>query len=643
MHLVKQESAMSKKSDPIIPAPPAPSTPKETAERLHYALTATEEGIWDWNLETDSGYLSPRYFEMLGYRNNEYPGTGQAWSEMIHPEDKTDALGKVVDVIRKKLNTYESTYRMRAKDGSYRWMKSRAIVVRWCDQGIPTRMVGTHMDITEDRVKDQALRRYKHNLEIEVERQTHELRAANRQLETILNTSSDSVWVCNGKGKILAINKAGEDLLNVSAADFIGKNITVFEENGFIDRSVTREVLSTKKPVTIMQNVAHPKKQLLVTGTPVLDDAGDVDLVIVNERDLTHLNRLRDDLQEAHKTTSRFKEELTDLNLAELKDQEIIAKSKEMQQVIATALKLARRKVSPILITGESGTGKGLMVKFIHSKSHGKDQPFVQINCAALPETLLEAELFGYEKGAFTGARDQGKIGLFEMARGGTLFLDELGEMSLPVQAKLLKCLEEKEIMRLGGLTPIKIDCSVICATNLNLSKQVQQRKFRQDLFFRLNTFTLRLPPLRRRPEDIFEMIIFFLKKYNTQYGLNRKISSKCLQQIQTSPLPGNARELKNLLKKAVVMGESDVLEDLVHTRMPTASLHAPRQDAAFSDFNFKEKMADYEKQLLTQALERHDTTRSLARYLDLSQSSVVRKLKIHGLGKKLKRNARKR
>ncbi|MCG8568276.1 MAG: sigma 54-interacting transcriptional regulator, partial [Desulfobacterales bacterium] len=481
---------MSRKADPIIPAPPAPSTPKETGERLHYALTATEEGIWDWNLETDSGYLSPRYFEMLGYRNNEFPGTGKAWSDMIHPRDKTDALARVVNVIREKRNSYESVYRMRHKDQSYRWMKSRAIVVRWDAQGIPTRMVGTHLDITEERVKDAALRRYKDNLEHEVEKQTRELRAANRQLETILNTSSDSIWVCNGKGTILAINKAGEELLNVNAADMVGQNISNFEKSGFIDRSVTREVLSTKKPVTMMQNVAHPKKQLLVTGTPVFDDLEEIAMVIVNERDLTHLNQLRDDLQEAQKASSRFKEELTQLNLAELRNQEIIAESKEMQQVIATALKLAKRKVSPILITGESGTGKGLMVKFIHAKTSTQARPFVQINCAALPETLLEAELFGYEKGAFTGASDQGKIGLFEMARGGTLFLDELGEMSLPVQAKLLKCLEEKEIMRLGGLTPVKIDCSVICATNPNLSRQVQQRKFRQGLCFRLNPFT---------------------------------------------------------------------------------------------------------------------------------------------------------
>ncbi|MCG8529584.1 MAG: sigma 54-interacting transcriptional regulator [Desulfovibrionales bacterium] len=632
---------MAKKPDPIIPAPPAPSTPKETSERLHYALTATEEGIWDWNLETDSGYLSPRYFEMLGYRNNEFPGTGQAGSDRVHPKDKTDALARVVAVIREKKNSYESIYRMRHKDKRYRWMRSRAIVVRWDGHGVPVRMVGTHLDITEERVKDSALRRYKDNLEQEVEKQTRELRTANRQLETILNTSSDSIWVCDGRGTILSINKAGEELLNVNAQDLVGHNVSAFEKSGFIDQSVTRKVLATQKPVTMMQTVTRPQKQLLVTGTPVFDDMGQIDMVIVNERDLTHLNQLRDDLQEAQKASTRYKEELTQLNLSELRDQEIIAESKEMQQVIATAQKLAKRRVSPILITGESGTGKGLMVKFIHSKAHEKDHPFVQINCAALPETLLEAELFGYEKGAFTGASDQGKIGLFEMAKGGTLFLDELGEMSLPVQAKLLKCLEEKEIMRLGGIAPIKIDCTVICATNLNLSKQVQKQKFRQDLFFRLNTFTLRLPPLRRRPEDIFEMIIFFLNKYNKKYGLKRKISTQCLQQIQASSLPGNARELKNLLKKAVVMGESDILEDLVHPHMPIQE--APPELPPTGDFNFKDKIMAYEKELLNRALENHDTTRALARFLNLSQSSVVRKLKAHGLGKKLRRNARRR
>ena len=631
----------------------------EDRERLHYALTASEEGIWDWNLKSDTGYLSPRYFEMLGYAVNEFSGTGKVWEAMIHPNDRTETVRALIDLIQNKKNVYNAVYRLRAKNGTYRWIRSRAIVVRYDDQGVPQRLVGTHMDITEDREKDQALIRYKDNLELEVEARTRELKATNRKLETILNASSESIWVCDGQGLILSLNKAAEKMLNVRARELIGQHIGILETQWKIDRSVTLEVLKTRQAVTAIQRVSKPKRQLLVTGTPVFGDDGEIEMVIANERDLTHLNQLQDDLQAAQKASSRYMEELTSLNLHELKEQSIIAESKEMQQVIATAVKLSRRKISPILVLGESGTGKGLIAKFIHSRTYDNDKPFVQLNCAALPETLLEAELFGYEKGAFTGAKDKGKIGLFEMAKGGTLFLDELGEMSLPVQAKLLKCLEEREIMPLGGLKPIKIDCSIIAATNANLKKQIQEKKFRQDLFFRINTFTITLPPLRKRPEDIFEMIIFFMKKYTTRYGVNRKLSSTCIKKIQSYSFPGNIRELKNLLKKAVVMGESDILEDLDPEPHPPPTRQAPPISAASSStepmetptppalfegkaFKFNKKMLTYEKELIRQALEHHDTTRSLAKCLELSQSSVVRKLKIHGLSHHLKRNAQR-
>ncbi|MFK5952928.1 MAG: sigma 54-interacting transcriptional regulator [Desulfobacterium sp.] len=616
-------------------------TSLENEERLHYALTASEEGIWDWNLASDTGYLSPRYYEMLGYQPDEFIGTGHTWANMLHPDDKTKALQEIVDVIQKKHKAYHSTYRLRASDGSYRWILSRAIVVRWDEKEIPLRLVGTHMDITDARKKDQALLRYKDNLEREVEKQTKEIKATNRQLETILNASSESIWVCDGTGKILTINRAAEKLLHITSRDVVGKSIRSLKKSGFFDHSATMEALKTKKTVTILQNVKKPQIQLMVTATPVFNETGDTEMVIVNERDLTFLNEMRDELEQSQNTTSRYREELTTLNLKELKDQNIIAESKEMQQVIATVMKLARRKVSPILILGESGTGKGLLAKYIHSQAFDSDSPFVQLNCAALPETLLEAELFGYDKGAFTGARDKGKIGLFEMANGGTLFLDELGEMSFPVQAKLLKCLEEKEVMRLGGLRPVKIDCNVITATNINLTRQVRQGKFRQDLFFRLNTFTITLPPLRRRPEDIFEMILFFLKKYNAKYDVKRKISAKGIAQIQAYTFPGNVRELKNILKKAVVMGESDVLDDLVEQNVALMP-QSPAMEHNLSDsnaFDFKGKLMICEKQLMLKALEKYDTTRSLAGFLKLSQSSVVRKLKIHSLSHRLRRN----
>lgn len=191
-----------------------------------------------------------------------------------------------------------------------------------------------------------------------------------------------------------------------------------------------------------------------------------------------------------------------------------------------------------------------ILAQFIHNQTHGIKKTFVQINCAAIPEQLLEAELFGYEKGAFTGASEQGKMGLFEMAKGGTLFLDELGEMSLPIQAKLLKCLEDMEVMHLGGLSPVKIECSVIAATDIDLKKQISRKTFRQDLYFRLNTFAITLPPLRRRPEDVFEMIIRFSKHYRQRYGVRRKLSRNFIKKNPVLPVSRQCPGAEKYVKK---------------------------------------------------------------------------------------------
>lgn len=622
----------------------------EDQERLFYALTASEEGIWDWDRESDTGYLSPRYYEMLGYRHGEFSGTGKTWLNMIHPDDREQALKSAEKVFMGKEKSYQSTYRMQAKDSSYKWILSRALAVRWDKNGSAIRLVGTHMDITETREKDEQLLRHKEILEKEVERQTQELKAANRQLKTVLDASSEGIWVFDGTRKVIAINKAAEKLSNLTRKAVVGRHIKDLKKTGLFDQLISEEVFDTGKKVSRIQELQQINRQLLVTGIPVLNDNHEIEMVVLNERNLTHLNKLKDQLQEMRQTNIRYQEELTSINLQELRDQDIIAESKEMQQVIVTAIKLARHKATPILLMGESGTGKGLMAKFIHNQGFGLEKPFVQINCAALPETLLEAELFGYEKGAFTGAADKGKIGLFEMAKGGTIFLDELGEMSLSIQAKLLKCFEEKAIRHLGGLKPIKIDCNIIAATNKNLLKQVGRKKFRKDFFFRLNTFTITIPPLRDRLEDILEMTLFFLKKYNAQYGVQRHLSAAFKKKVQSHSFPGNIRELKNLLKKAIILGEADATEDIDNAPFQdTITVDSIGKKVDFSTnlhqekFDFHEKMLACEKELFSKALENHRTTRSLAKFLELSQASIVRKLKIHGLTKRLKRSAPKR
>jgi len=457
----------------------------------------------------------------------------------------------------------------------------------------------------------------------------------NEQLNVIFESSSDGIWVCDGKGKVININAASAKLNGIEANDIIEKNVADIVETGLFDRSATLEVLETKRQVSIMQYVKKTKKYLLVTGTPAFDEKGNIFLVVVNERDMTQLNAIGEELQQTRMVTEKFKDELAELSLLELREQEIIAESENMRHVLRIALKLAHVGASNILILGESGTGKGLLAKFIHENSKRKNKPFIQINCAALPETLLEAELFGYEKGAFTGAREQGKIGLFELAHEGTLFLDEIGDLPFPVQAKLLKYLDDHEVMNLGGIKPKKVDCAVIAATNHDLDTLVKKRKFRRDLFYRLNTFTIQIPPLRERPEDIFELVNYFLHKYNKTYGVKKQISPETLEVLQSYPFSGNVRELKSVLKKAVVMSEKDVLDDFI-VRILEGEVEKQKNSGSEKQhkLSLTDKVLATERKILKGAMLRCKSTREMANYLETSQPTVVRKMKKHGLSR---------
>ncbi len=463
--------------------------------------------------------------------------------------------------------------------------------------------------------------------------QLESYRQLNNQLESIFNSSSDGIQLADSQGNIIKVNKASEKLNDMNAKNFIGKNYAELLEKGWFDRSVVQEVLKTKRKVSILQYVAKAKKYLLITGTPVFDDEDNILLVVINERDMTQLNTIQEQLKQTRSIAEKYKEELAEMSMLELKKQEIIAKSEEMRLVLKIALKLARLNVSNILVLGESGTGKGLVAKFIHHNSKRKRKPFIQINCAALPENLLEAELFGYEKGAFTGAREEGKAGLFELAQGGTLFLDEIGDLSLSIQAKLLKYLDDNNIMRLGGTKSIVIDCTVIAATNRDVDKLVKTKKFREDLYYRLNSFTIKIPPLRERQDDIYELSMYFLEKYNKEYGVQRRITANAMEMVQSYPFPGNIRELMNVIKKAVVISEEQTLDVLIQRILSesfgsTGKIHS----SPTLQKNLTDVLLGFEKEVLKSAMLQCKTTHELAGVLGISQPTAFRKLKKHGL-----------
>lgn len=453
----------------------------------------------------------------------------------------------------------------------------------------------------------------------------------NRQLKAIFESSSDGIWVCNGQGKVIGVNGASEKLNGVVAENIVGKQISEIMAGNLFDRSVTLEVLDTGRQVSIIQQIRQTGKVLLVTGTPVFDEDGIISMVVVNERDITQLNLIREQLEHSRAVTEKYRDELAEISVLEGEKKEVIAENGTMRQVLLAALKLAHLDASNILLLGESGTGKGLLAKVIHRNGRRNKKPFIQINCAALPESLLEAELFGYEKGAFTGARTGGKAGLFELAQGGTLFLDEIGDLPLSLQAKLLKYLDDFLIMRLGSLKPVKVDCTVIAATNQDLERLTRVGSFRQDLFYRLNTFTIRIPPLRERIEDIFELAEHFLRKYNQTYHLKKKISPAALDFLQSYPFPGNVRELKSIIKRAVLLSKKDILEESI-TGVP--GIRRQWTGVPVDRPALPEAINVAEKELFEAAVSKCRTTRELARYLGISQPTVVRKLRKHGISR---------
>ena len=440
--------------------------------------------------------------------------------------------------------------------------------------------------------------------------------------QAVFQASNDGIWVCDGQGTIMSINKASERLNGIRAEDFLGKNMSEVVAGGFVDQSVTLMVLKSKAQASIIQSATSTGKQLLVTGTPTFDGKGDVALVVVNERDLTELNVLRRDLDQVQREKAKVKDELAGVTMLELNSQGLAMESPGMRRVVAKAMKLAHFNTSKILILGESGTGKSMMAKFIHQNSARRDRPFISVNCAALPESLFEAELFGYERGAFTGALKEGKAGLMEVAQEGTFFLDEIGETPLHLQAKLLKCLDENEFTPVGSTKPKKIRCSIIAATNRNLEEQVKSKAFREDLYYRLNALALEIPPLRSRPEDVLELSEKFLAMYNDQYQTEKRISPKGMELLLGHSYPGNARELRNLIKQAVVMSDEGVIDEALGIAMSG--------EAQDDDLNLTSAVEKVERELLVRARKIYGNTREIARHLGISQPSVVRKMGKH-------------
>lgn len=451
----------------------------------------------------------------------------------------------------------------------------------------------------------------------------------NQLLDSIFQSSYDGIYVADAQGKGVMVNEAYTRITGVLADELIGKNLQDLINQGLISESVTHKVLDKKRPMTIIQKVKG--KEVLVTGNPIFNENGAITYVVTNVRDISELNHLKVELQRSKALSRKYLDVIEDFKTKEsmqLLHDGVVAHSKEIINVLHLVQKVAVVD-STVLILGESGVGKEVIVKLIHRASDRAHEPLIKVNCAAIPHHLLESELFGYEKGAFTGADSRGKPGLFEQANGGTIFLDEIGDMPLDLQVKLLRVLQEFEITRVGGRKSIKICVRVISATNKPLDQMVIKGEFRQDLYYRLNIIPIKIPPLRERKADIAPFAYFFLNKTNERYRFNKKFHPEVIHYMEQYEWPGNIREMENLIERLVVTVDQNEIE---MSDLPFSILNPDVQRMEKNSLSLKEMIDVIESEMIKEKLKEFKTTRKTAKILGISQSALVKKMQRLGI-----------
>lgn len=453
-----------------------------------------------------------------------------------------------------------------------------------------------------------------------------------RELEAVFDHCHDGMSVVDRHGKILSSNPAMQRLYNLTAEDYVGKNVDDLVKEGTFSNSVSARVLSTGRPVTILQEIRSGTR-CLTTGVPIMGEDGRVEMVVVNSHDVTELYALKERLRQSQKLARGYQAELTDMRIAQMQKEDIVVRSKKMLDILDLARRLAAVDTT-VLIVGESGTGKEVVATLLHRASPRRsEKSFIKINCGAIPRDLLEAELFGYDHGAFTGAAREGRQGLFELADGGSIFLDEVGELPVDLQVKLLRVLQEREFNRIGGSRVVKVDVRVIAASNKNLSELVNLGRFRQDLYYRLNVVPLEVPPLRDRREDILALAQHYVRLFNRKYGFEKVLSAELIDIMESYRWPGNVRELVNVVERMVVTSKGNILgaEEFPLEISVPGSQQSYREFIP-KDLNIQDIIWETEKHVIFDVLQKSRNTTSAAKSLGISRATLARKMRKYGI-----------
>ncbi|AGL00059.1 sigma-54 interaction domain-containing protein [Desulfoscipio gibsoniae] len=443
-------------------------------------------------------------------------------------------------------------------------------------------------------------------------------------LQSLLDSLPDGIMILTVDGIIKMANNVQERLTGLSNKEIIGQTIFSLVQKGIYNDPVIDLALKRRQSVTLMQYTPF-NTCLLVTGAPVIDDNNEIAYVVLYSKDVTELNQLQQQLEQTKLLTQKYSLEINEMRVQSQENIDIVAKSIKMKKIIDLTLRLARVDTT-VLILGESGTGKEVIAKLIHDHGERKLGPFIKVNCSAIPESLIESELFGYESGTFTGGNKEGKAGLFELAHNGDIFLDEIGDLSLSLQPKLLRVLQEKEVIRVGGAKPRKVDVRVITATNKDLKELVNQNLFREDLFFRLNVVPILIPPLRERKDDIIPLVYHFKDLISKKYKIKKEFSGKVLNHFYAYDWPGNVRELQNAVERLLIIsiGNTITVDDLPHDMLPASGDGRIIVDGIMP---MRQAVLEVERQLIEQGMAKFNSTYKVAKILGVHQTTVIRKI----------------
>ncbi|WP_447497780.1 sigma-54 interaction domain-containing protein [Clostridioides difficile] len=460
--------------------------------------------------------------------------------------------------------------------------------------------------------------------------------------QKILEASHDEICVSYDKGIIIYCNKAFEENYGLKKEDILGKNVSFLEDSGYSTKSPIPIVLKTKTKFSLEQDTQTGKK-LIITATPIFDENGHLEFTVENCRDITELNNIKNKLEDTKKQVKKYKSEVETLYRTALRIEDtVIMDGIVMRPIINTVNHVSKTDVS-VLLLGESGTGKSSLARYIHHNSNRSNGPFITINCATISPQLLESELFGYTSGAFTGASTKGKVGLVELANGGTLFLDEIGDIPQNLQAKFLQLIQDRTFTPVGSLKNKKVDIRIISATNVDLVSKVKEKKFREDLYYRLNVIEIKLPPLRERRDNLVEIIKYYFNRYSSNFNLNKTISKEAMDAIANYRFPGNIRELQNIIQKILLTCTDNhiTIDDLpniltknihitnngnkTHISQINKVIISDSKSTNYKNKNFDTLIKEYEKNIILDAYEKFGSSYKVAKHLEISQSKANR------------------